>query len=303
MEKINIAELLKDCPQGMELDCTMFEKPVKYMGLSKNEPYIIAIKTSCDKFFYLTKEGYLYDTPDSKCVIFPKGRTTWEGFVPPCEFKDGDILTNDRGSICIYKGPMYYNNNLADFYCGYRITDRALVLKGKDEHFGDIDVYRLATEEEKARLFQAIKDNGYKWNAETKTLAKLIEPKFKVGDRIKYKNGKNIDGVEQGIILSITDETFDVIVSSGMGIVVAIVDQDNWELVPDKFDITTLKPFDKVLARDTDNSMWIATLFSHLRGMTFYTVSSWYNQCIPFEGNEHLIGTTYDCDTFYKTWK
>ena len=24
-EKINIAELLKDCPKGMELDCTMFE--------------------------------------------------------------------------------------------------------------------------------------------------------------------------------------------------------------------------------------------------------------------------------------
>jgi hypothetical protein len=23
-DKINIAELLKDCPQGMELDCTMY---------------------------------------------------------------------------------------------------------------------------------------------------------------------------------------------------------------------------------------------------------------------------------------
>lgn len=25
MEKINIANLLKDCPKGMELDCTMYE--------------------------------------------------------------------------------------------------------------------------------------------------------------------------------------------------------------------------------------------------------------------------------------
>jgi hypothetical protein len=24
MEKVNIAELLRDCPQGMELDCTTF---------------------------------------------------------------------------------------------------------------------------------------------------------------------------------------------------------------------------------------------------------------------------------------
>ena len=28
MEKINIAQLLKDCPQGMELDCTMLDDVV-----------------------------------------------------------------------------------------------------------------------------------------------------------------------------------------------------------------------------------------------------------------------------------
>ena len=39
------------------------------------------------------------------------------------------------------------------------------------------DSVRLATEEEKEKLFQAIKDNGYKWNSETKTLEELIESK------------------------------------------------------------------------------------------------------------------------------
>ena len=24
--------------------------------------------------------------------------------------------------------------------------------------------------------------------------------------------------------------------------------------------------------------------------------------CIPYEGNEHLLGNTDDCDDFYKTW-
>ena len=33
-------------------------------------------------------------------------------------------------------------------------------------------------EKEKQKLFQTIKDNGYKWNAKTKTLEKLIKPKF-----------------------------------------------------------------------------------------------------------------------------
>ena len=80
-----------------------------------------------------------------------------------------------------------------------------------------------------------------------------------------------------------------------------IKNQDDFRLVPNKFDIFTLKPFDKVLVRDTNNSMWIATLFSHLRGMAFYTIAGWYNHCIPFEGNEHLTGTTNECDEFYKT--
>ena len=40
------------------------------------------------------------------------------------------------------------------------------------------DTARFATEEEKQKLFKAIKDNGYKWNAETKTLEKLVKPKF-----------------------------------------------------------------------------------------------------------------------------
>lgn len=26
------------------------------------------------------------------------------------------------------------------------------------------------------------------------------------------------------------------------------------------------------------------------------------DQCIPYEHNEHLRGTTNDCDDFYKTW-
>ena len=34
-----------------------------------------------------------------------------------------------------------------------------------------------------------------------------------------------------------------------------------------------------------------------------YTVSSWFRQCIPFDGNEHLLGKTEDCDDFYKPWE
>lgn len=296
--KINIAELLKDCPEGMDLDCAMYDN-VQFDIVQDGNAFPIKINTPEGRIS-LSKYGCYSLNPQCKCVIFPKGRTTWEGFVPPCKFKDGDILTKDRVSICIYKGPMYYNNNLADFYCGYRITDRALVLKGKNDHFGDIDVYRLATEEEKARLFQAIKDNGYKWNAETKTLDKLIEPSFKVGDKVRHKNN-------HGVVFTITSIEEDSYVC-GAKAAFWFDDQDDYELVPNKFDITTLIPFEsRVLVRDYNNDNWKASFWGCLTGseygFKYDTVRGLYRQCIPYENNEHLLGKRDDCVDFYKTWE
>lgn len=259
------------------------------MGLTEDETYMITIKTSGDKFFFLTKEGYLYDTVDSKCIIFPKGNTTWEGFQGP--FKDGDVVaTCDSTWIGITTGGE--KERLIPTYCVIKGSGKFEVYFDKKERWA---FNRCATEEEKAKLFQAIKDNGYKWNPYTKTLDKLIEPSFKVGDKVRHKNN-------HGVVFTITSIEEDSYVC-GAKAAFWFDDQDDYELVPNKFDITTLKPFDKVLARDTDNSMWTATLFSHLRGMTFYTVGGWYNQCIPYEGNEHLLGKCDDCDEYYKTWE
>ena len=95
MEKINIAELLKDCPKGMELDCVMFEN-VTFEGIKHDEyPIIVKIKEP-PMALSLTKTGgwNLYNS--AKCVIFPKGKTTWEGFQRP--FIDGDILISGLNS-------------------------------------------------------------------------------------------------------------------------------------------------------------------------------------------------------------
>ena len=185
MEKINVAELLKDCPKGMELDCVLYEN-VTFDIVQDGNAFPIKLDTPEGRTS-LSKYGCSSLNPQCKCVIFPKGKTSWEGFHRP--FKDGDILTNDRGSICIYKGPMYYNKNLIDFYCGYRITDSAFLLKHfGDKHFGDINECHFATEEEKAKLFQIIKDNGYKWNAETRTLEKLVPNKFDITALIPFES-------------------------------------------------------------------------------------------------------------------
>ena len=48
---------------------------------------------------------------------------------------------------------------------------------------------------------------------------------------------------------------------------------------------------------------WDATLFSHYSNNKFYGCCMCCDQCIPYKGNEHLLGTTNDCDDFYKNWE
>lgn len=54
------------------------------------------------------------------------------------------------------------------------------------------------------------------------------------------------------------------------------------------------EPFQKVLARDFCDEKWKADYFSHYIGeyeYPYFTTASAYNQCVPYEGNEHLLGT------------
>lgn len=58
-----------------------------------------------------------------------------------------------------------------------------------------------------------------------------------------------------------------------------------------------LKPFDKVLVRNTKTEKWRASLFSNYATTVDYSyacISARYRYCIPYEGNEHLIGTNKD---------
>jgi hypothetical protein len=55
------------------------------------------------------------------------------------------------------------------------------------------------------------------------------------------------------------------------------------------------KPFDKVLGRNGDNRIWEPDFFasySRISNFRCYCIGSVYEQCIPYEGNEHLLGTT-----------
>lgn len=67
-----------------------------------------------------------------------------------------------------------------------------------------------------------------------------------------------------------------------------------------------MKPFDKVLVRGDVGQKWTHDLFGFMdkdKGYPFVCVGHYVNQCVPYENNEHLLGTTNDCDEYYKTWE
>lgn len=378
MEKINIAKLLKDCPSGMKLNCTMYDNlyfdsvNADYYGTINCYTLIDGIKTSIG----FTKYGTFNNHIGAKCVIYPKGKTTWEGFVPLGKFKDGDIVVTNLENVAIVRDEIV--DNYYKTYCVFYSIDASIFTTGDS-----VDAKRLATEEEKQKLFNAIKKNGYKWNAETNTLKKL--PKFKDGDIIfknnfvtivsyiepegiiwyhcwyntkykdcKFKNDCGIGNInDEDEIRFATEEEkeklFRAIKDNGYhwneetnnleklprfkvgdriqgygnhinhpirvvkslecdryrldnGNYIKFGDEHAYKLL--KFDITTLKPFDKVLVRGDVGQKWTHDFFGFMdKGFPFVSVGHYVKQCIPYEGNEHLLGTTEDCDYYYKNWE
>ncbi len=72
-------------------------------------------------------------------------------------------------------------------------------------------------------------------------------------------------------------------------------DQRDWNKfgVNDQKPKTELKPFDKVLVRDDNEADWKCDFFSNISNSGYYhCINAGWKQCIPYEGNEHLLGTT-----------
>jgi hypothetical protein len=298
--KINIAELLRDCPTGMELDCALFEGVYLEEIIDDDDlDCPVLIKTKEGETWNLTSTGCWDDSPSAKCVIFPKGKTTWEGFVPPYEFKNGDVIVkNNFIAIISHIEP----NGRIWYHCWYNTKYEECKIK-TDSGIGRIndgDEIHFATKEEKEQLFKVIEDNGYNWNEKTNTLEKLIEPIFKKGDMVRVKNGVS----EPRMIDDVCDRFYTLVPIGSID----FTDQHNWELVPNKFNINTLKPFEsRVLVRDYSYEPWRVSFWGCLldneQGFKYDTIRGLYKQCIPYEGNEHLLGRMEDCADFYKNWE
>lgn len=88
-------------------------------------------------------------------------------------------------------------------------------------------------------------------------------------------------------------------------------DQRDWskfKVKKPKFDPNTLKPFDKVLVKHGELSIWGCQFFSHIDNTDFHykyrCISSFYAFCIPYnDDTKHLVGTTDEAPEFYRYWE
>ena len=132
--------------------------------------------------------------------------------------------------------------------------------------------------------------------------ANKIEPKFKVGDRIRHKV-TNKDDVYK--ITKVYDDSYGI---ADFNWIIYIKYQDQYELVPNKFDPKTLKPFDRVLVRHECYHRWRCEFYSYIRddngGYPYVAIGGAYKRCIPYnEETKHLIGTTDEAPEYYRYWE
>lgn len=287
---MKLAEILKDVPSGTKM-YSPFLGEVEFIEVALNgeTPSCIHIRKEYkgEKNYWLNPDGTFLN--GEECMLYPsKDCRDWSNF-----FKDGDIITCTNSScsfVSIFKRVL--SKTSFERYCLLILNDGTF---RNSIELSDFIKPRFATEEEQQKLFDAIKRNGYKWNAETKTLEKQTKPIFNIGDKIE-KLGYRFT------IAQVKDDYY----LTKCGNKIPFDNQDDFRLVPNKFDITTLKPFDKVLVRNTNTECWRISLFGCFSNEERYFMclaNCAFYQCIPYnDDTQHLLGRVIDAPKFYKTW-
>ena len=330
--KINVANLLKDMPKGTKLYDLLYNIDVELDTISTTDTETVVWctnetdnNTTCHRGYseFGTVRGY----PDGLQILLPsKEMRDWRKF----NWKKGDVLVNKDGDVyiiferfaddtyCSFVGKYYLwkeNNDTEHFYKNERLLTSDFQKAGKDA----AQTYTSTIEE---RL-------GGKLNRETLEVEKQYE--FKNGDiafadygnrqYVFIVSGKTnlLEGYNSFISLDLSSLTL------SMGYITNFfkkdlcklrlaTEEEKKQLFPalekegkrwdsEKKEVVDLKPkcefkpFDKVLVRDSKSYKWRANLFGYIGKDGYYrcVYANWV-YCIPYIGNESLLGTTKDVE-------
>ena len=172
--KINIAEILSDMPEGTKLYSPLFGKCEYIAVVGDKRPINIRTSNTTDmQYEALTEYGcYFSDFEDTDTVLFPSAKMRdWSKF-----FKRGDIVYNPHSQMyavfeCWANDDYTEFNTTIDYY---KISD-----KWGKEDICCTGIHRKATDEERAEFIAtAEKYYGGKYNPETLQVesANVVEP-------------------------------------------------------------------------------------------------------------------------------
>ena len=318
--KTDITAILKDKLKGTKLYSTVHGN-CNFVSLG-NEVFQIKFCTS--KFGVtqsgectLIKFGNMFD--DGECVVFPsKEMRDWSKFA----WKKGDVLIKTNSEYCVgifdkwtsddYStfSAKYINLGLSDnFSCSHTCkTEEWEKMKNSKNYISKIE--RVMNGKLNLKTLEIEKQPEFK-DGDVITIIPHIGDKliylFKAEDDEKYYGHAFLDGN-----IAIVNE--DSYCQKDFCTACLSTDEEKQQLfkalakngkvwIPEKKQIVdlkpkwTLKPFDKVLVRDSKSDKWRANLFGY-KSMDepYYCVYAGWNYCIPYEGNEHLLGTTKDVE-------
>lgn len=321
--KINIAEILKDKPQGTKLYDLLRNIDV-YLDEAHITDFGSYIECTANKevgstiLFDYSELGTEVSWLDGLQILKPsKYMHDWSKFA----WKKGDLLVNSCGFQCIFKewasdDYTKFNGCYSNSRDGYEDVSNAETAK-----FDKLDhniAYGYVREIERKL--------GGKLNLETLEI-EPAQPEFKDGDVItimphmgdeliylfkseddeKYYGHAFLDG-NIAIInedsyckkdfctarLSTEEEKkqfIKALANKGKA-----WDAEKKQIVNLKPKVE-LKPFDKVLIRDSEGLPWRVSLFGYKDANSYYCCNGCtWNQCIPYEGNESLLGMTKDVE-------
>lgn len=325
--KINIAKILKDKPQGTKLYSSACGK----CELKEADDKSFKVSFYSSKFGFMNggegtfdKNGNLYD--DGECIIFPsKEMRDWSKFA----WKKGDVLVSNDGK-CKVIFERFDDDTYTSFVGKYYVEcygKNDELQDYEEEHYGDTVNYTKESEEAAQTYIKTIEERlGGKLNMETLELDKT-QPEFKDGDIVALvvrkcthiaifqsrqeayigfhavlcQNDELL--LEEPFREDVGDIELRLATDSEKQQLFAALEKEGKRWDAEKKQIVDLKPkvelkpFDKVLVRDFSKDKWSISFFSFKKEDLYICINhcSW-NQCIPYIGNESLLGTTKDVE-------
>lgn len=322
--KNKILKVLEKVPSGTKLYSTAFgnlelESIVEAFG----DKRIKLMEENRNRRIYLPDGRY---KKGGEVTLYPSREIRdWDKFA----WKKGDVLTNNKGAFCIFKefSGYPYTNFVAIFVhiAGVSTSDSAVEITQE---------WHKASGENAGKYIKLINTNLEKENKRLNLKTLEIErPEFRDGDILTCPptpscristfifKGENVDGVDGYAYYAAVGGPGKLCISTGntwCGKSEAIryaTEEEKQKLfntltkeckrwnvekkvIEDIKPEHELKPFQKVLVRDDKADIWKPDLFgledSTKENFRYMGMVAFWKYCIPYEGNEHLLGTSKD---------